>query len=153
MNTFNPLSEYIDDLTEGHGYENFEELIIKRNNFGKLPLELGQFIPVKDGKPLEKPVNNRGFLESDEKFNIRFEEYETALSKVLFEGWRIGATKDNQSIIVLVGGKGHCICYNIQDSKFYTEIGAMSEHSYISTIESISYLNLILTKEGEKKLI
>jgi len=53
------------------------------------PLELGMFIPCKDGKPLEKPESLKGYYESSKEGMTQEkqarEEYQEAKDKVLFE--------------------------------------------------------------------
>ena len=151
----NPIIEYIDNLTEGHGHENFEELIIKRNHFGKLPLELGQFIPCLNGKPLEKPECFEKYILSHKlhmhpSWYTQCEEYETALSKVLFEGWKVVEGTDtiqNGNIFIrfMKDNTTDCTGYDPKITRFYVTSKTI--------IEDIAHLNLILTKEGKKKLI
>ena len=47
------------------------------------PLELGMFIPCKDGEPLEKPSADINISAINDR-----EQYQKALESVLFEGWK-----------------------------------------------------------------
>lgn len=154
----NPLTEYIDYIERRLGefeisLNEFFILLKKRRHFGKLPLELGQFIPCLNGKPLEKPNSSDDYYRDAngiaENYLEALKEFETALSKVLFEGWKVVEGTDtiqNGNIFIrfMKDNITDCTGYDPKITRFYA-------YSY-TTIESIAHLKLILTKEGEKEL-
>ena len=159
--TLTPLAECIDDIEdyvhESKNYERGFKLIVQRKEFGKLPLELWMFIPCdKDGKPLEKPdpkdyifenhpelpgnpveYDNGGFMKA-------LEEYQQAESRVLFKGWSIEPVNHGRGVLIK-DGKNAIV---FDDSEII-----LGWSDKIKTIESISHLNLILTKAGENELL
>ena len=58
----------------------------------RTPLELGQFIPCKDGKPLEKPERELEGGEEDSMSATQWKEYQQAEDRVLFKNitWEKG---------------------------------------------------------------
>ena len=84
------LSQFIDYIDEAANELRITpdefDYIIKYNNFLKQPLTKEMFI---NPYGHERPINNRGFLESDEKYNERLNQWEEAEKKVIFKGWEI----------------------------------------------------------------
>lgn len=77
------------------------------------PLELSQFIPCKNGEPLEKPHVFDSWEMSEDMPNLKKSffsandsciEYQEALDKVLFEGWETSITYSTDNLDVVRNG-------------------------------------------------
>lgn len=93
------IEEVEDYVLESNNYERGFELIVKRKDFGKKPLELGMFVPCdEDGNVLEFKGNIRFSIE-DWGSRECFEQYLAAEERVLFKGFdynQDGLIYDNQ---------------------------------------------------------
>lgn len=151
-----PLTEYIDELSKDTSrtvWILFGQQIIKRNNFGKLPLLLEMFIPCLNGKPLDKLdegdfIHNEGdnVVFEDEYWISALKEFKKAEAKVLFKGWEVSNEAESG---MLLGNKemSYSIGYDYERGFFL--LGNVS----VKTIESISHLNLPLTNQGKEQIL
>lgn len=159
MTTLKPLIEYIEYLnTIAKNAEPKNRAITESLLWVKLmqyvkeiktPLSLSQFIPCRDGKPLEKPDPNGIYTDgfnSPTDYPFQVKEYETALSKVLFKGWRIEEETNFKGAVVKDGY--NAIRFN--EGRVFLNYSITNE---VKTIESISHLNLELTQYGKDKLL
>ena len=94
------MTEFVKELTHNKDvrFETHKRLerIITYCLILKTPLSLSQFIPCKDGEPMEKPDINTIIEHLDtcecgrcEEYYGLYEQYQKALESVLFEGWEI----------------------------------------------------------------
>jgi len=91
----------------------------KGHKYAKLlqtPLELGQFIPCKDGEPMEKPSKwgawENGTLNLSHLTKSECMAYQMALESVLFKGWAFG---NNGFLVNEFGG-----CIGVRTDKGFT---------------------------------
>lgn len=130
----------------------------KYANFLKTPLELGQFVPCKDGKPLPEPpkIDHNSVSLSDSNDNDElWMDYITAQSKVLFRGFSIHdrgeCSKDNP-----LGGKwvsngncapfSYCTKSNVYPKEWHW--AAINKE----TIEDLVSMDLTLTENAIKMI-
>jgi len=128
------LSAYVDNANLAMGEMNmsgtyhmekeaFAQLskICNWNDFLKRTLTLGDFIPCKDGKPLEKPeyydnwdgeavnpVDHTDYIQS-------LYDYQEAKSRVVFEGWEIVS---NNKVICSIRNRRFSLTYNAKRKDF-----------------------------------
>ncbi len=142
------LIKRIKDIDLGHGsLKDKYDLILRYVTFLLRGLELGMFIPCDlDGNVLEKPIKHVG-VKSMELKSIRVYEalrmqYQEALDRVLFEGFRIKETRKGE---FLLDKDSVCIMYlNTEKDKWETIL--------FKTIEDLTELGLTLTKSAKKEL-
>jgi len=102
-------------------------LIMDYAKFVSTPLELGQFIPCKDGVPLEEPIHISSDdpdpkLSKQHQARPDVQEYQKALAKVLFEGWELKEAWKDMGISKLVNNNvkiGHYHVNNNVSDKFH----------------------------------
>jgi len=126
-------------------------------NFLSQKLELFMFVPAvfKDGKwvVLEEPINQKcGNCTSQIGYDCCNEiEYQTALSKVIFEGFELKKNKDESYTLY----ENENLKVFLIDSSlyfFYKFKSDWLEVSGINTIESILYFNLDIKESVAKEL-
>lgn len=165
----NPLPQRIKYFKDKHlnngkwpDHIQFSISTLKTIEAGETSLELGQFIPCLNGKPLEKPLKPIGYdkWKTGEGgadgikcvvYQKAFQEFEQAEQKVLFKGWEYKHYMWNKGGGVKEKLSPYIYCEAIK-RRFHLNENA---HNNLSnkTIEDISHLNLELTEQGEKELI
>jgi len=109
------------------------------------PLELGQFIPCKDGEPMEKPEKWRSYTPNT--LNLSADayrecvDYQKALDSVLFEGWEINGAGE------IVKGNFEAQFQELTGTTWleWVDFGAHTAHTIEDLITSGIELNPILT--------
>ena len=96
----------------------------KHLSFSNQNLSMAMFVACKDGKALEIPVNNKGFLESDEQFVIRERQYHEAKKVVIFDGFKKieESTVESEHWQITFSDRRIFLDRNVGDSQFVGEI-------------------------------
>jgi len=133
----------------------FRMKVLESMEIGQTLLSLGQFIPCLNGKPLDKPngyenliwhINNAAYpFDGLPEVVTQCKEYETALSKVLFKGWELENSDTRLNCF--------WIKHPTKENLLNFIEGKIANFMVFTTIESISHLNLPLTKEGQKRML
>lgn len=160
MNNLTPLPDrikYFKDKYLNSGkwpdHIGFSIATLKTIEAGEQALFLGQFIPYKDGKPLEKPnqydyygKGETSAIDSIESYNKALEEFEQVEQKVLFKGWECHSKSPHITWI----GINELIFVFKSTGSIYIE-----EPSYktLTTIEDIAHLRPLLTENGKKEFL
>lgn len=154
MDILKPLADRIKDIrslwseiaTDEDGDLTALNLIFYTIEAGERLLNLGDFIPCLNGKPLKDPESTMKqgdgqvyYTASDEDFK----EYQKAEQKVIFKGWVVA--NETESGIIL-GNKEMSYSIGYRYSHGFFLVGG----DKVKTIESIAHLNLELTKYGKE---
>lgn len=111
------MGDFIDDVCS------YAELL-------EIPLELGHFVPVKDGKVLSEPI--LGLYGNEQYEGSEMDEYQKAMAKVVFDGFELKQYEDKW--ITRIYNKEYGLIIDLHDNQFelkrIDKIGFVLENSY-----------------------
>jgi len=154
------MVDYVIDLMASNSVDNWSKggMILKYANFLSQPLKLEQFVPCKDGVPLENPIDDLHWWKTttDKERSKRCDEYQEAKTKVLFEGWKI-KEGSNQPVFELDGYSDVEIPWSFRRGELIQ--GSQDRAAYVveKTIEDLYLYDyrrkyLTLTPKAQEKL-
>lgn len=116
--------DFSDIIKKNHSAADYKLLMVYcYNEFLKQSLTKEMFV---NPHGTEKPKNNRGFAESDEKYYERLEQWEEAEKKVIFKGfkkrkWDKGVVYDNDELDIFIDLSEHATLYDLANGELETK--------------------------------